>query len=176
MQVHGCDEVPGHFGTDGNGFGSADLIPLANPLLGLGATGACGIQGPELLDSLVVESLLEEADVMQYDPINCKLAEGEIAPRTISDWVKVADTPVNAGSRMAVRDAAFLIVHELRISTTTFQAVERFCRVFANTDLVPGENGPYNEKRMPPSLAICRRVLDVPGLDRYVIHVCSNGC
>jgi hypothetical protein len=77
---------------------------------------------------------------------------------------------------MTVQDAAFMIVHELRISTTTFESAERFCRMLASADLVPGENRPYEERRVPPSLAICRRVLDVPGLDRYVIDVCKNGC
>jgi hypothetical protein len=103
MQEHGCAEapaaeVPGQFGTNGNGYGSADPIPSADGNPPLTAAGASGIEGPKMLDSLIVKNHVDEADVMHYDPINCKLEKDEIAPHVVSNWVKEADTPVNAGS------------------------------------------------------------------------------
>jgi hypothetical protein len=46
----------------------------------------------------------------------------------------------------------------------------------AHAGVVYGPSGPFEANKWPPSLDICRRILDVPDLSKYERHVCPDGC
>jgi hypothetical protein len=112
----------------------------------------------------------------QIDLIDIELEEGEVPSRVISKWTQVADHPVTPNADLTVRDVAFLHVHEMRRSSTTFTAMGRILRLMAHAGAVKGPSGPFEPNKWPPSLHICRRILDVPDLSNYERHVCPKGC
>jgi hypothetical protein len=90
-------------------------------------------------------------------------------------WTQVADHPLTPNADLTVRDVAFLHVHEMQRSSTTFTAMGRMAHG-PNGRPVKGPSGLFEPNKWPPSLDICRRIMDVPDLSNYEHHVCPQGC
>lgn len=118
-----------------------------------------------------LHDLLEPLDAMDME-----LVEGSEERAVRSSWLEVADLPVTAGARRTVRDAAYLILDELVRCNTTFEAASRQQRMIAHSGVLPGRHGPGEGNMWPPSLHICRTLLEVPDLSHYQRDVCPNGC
>jgi hypothetical protein len=123
--------------------------------------------------------LLLSADALDQelmDPIDFHLVDGVLQPSQRSQWLRVADMPVTPGALRTVRDTAWLIVDQLMHSTTTFQATSDWLRMLSVGGVLCKPHGPHENNRFPPSLDVCRRLLDTPDLSLYERHVCPNGC
>jgi hypothetical protein len=129
--------------------------------------------GQDILELKMMHDLHMEQPMC---PIDCELLEGIPAPEIRSRWLAVAHKPVTPGASRTVLETAWLIIDELKRSTTTFEATSRWLRLLAHAGVMNGENGPDESNRWPPSLYICRRLLSVPDLSAYEIHVCPKGC
>lgn len=87
------------------------------------------------------------------------------------------DKPVSSlvPQGMTVRQAAYGIMEISHRSSTAFATVAEFIRF--HSGLFPGRPDPDNAlNRYPPSLHVCRLLIEVPKLSKYERHVCPKGC
>jgi hypothetical protein len=108
--------------------------------------------------------MIDLDEVALVDPEDIELIQGMVQPRVCSEWLDVAGLPVPPNSKLPVRDTAWLVLDQMKQSTTTFKAMTDWLRMMAHTGTLCKPNGPHEPNKFPPSLDVCRFKLEVPDL------------
>jgi ferredoxin len=105
--------------------------------------------------------------------------EAEAEQKRMSAWADTAHLPVDereGPNSATVGEVAFEHLHALRRgkSVSEAEASVKFHSTRVKGSQPAAPDNPRN--RYPPSLYICRIVLNVPNLGRFEVHLCVDGC
>jgi hypothetical protein len=124
-----------------------------------------GSLSPDSVDGMPgadVREVLEMFELNEVDPAvvcpeDIELIQGMVQPRVRSQWLHVAGCPVTPNSDLTVRDTAWLVLDQLKRSTTTFKATTDWLRMMARAGTLCKPNGPHEPNKFPPSLDVCQQ-------------------
>jgi hypothetical protein len=125
-----------------------------------------------------VVRLLQQVSLAQSSGVQSGTHAGE-AEET-KGWAKARGKRLTSRLKnsSAVRDYAYRELKKLQSTVKSRDAAEKdlYDNAYNQFADLPPPDPEGHENCWPPSIAACERILDVPELSRYLVHVCARGC